>query len=350
MAWAKKRSSDGSLSREEFKTVVRERRFKPVTVFFGEEDLLISRAEQFTRDAVLGGDVNDFNCELYYCEKEFGALIASAAATTPFGGGNKLVIARSAWELKDDDYPPLEKFVSKPPKGAYLLMLYPGKTTWGPSHVGKGIASFKKAMAASGMAVEFSPMEKRELERFVLKEATRLGIDVSAEAVGLLVEETGNEVGILLGTLEQAAMSNPGRKIGEDDVRSIIINTRGFSTFELTAALGQKHLAEALSIAESMLRNKKEIVRNLGMVARHFRILAKVKDMQDRKCPPLEIQRETGVGEYFLGKEYYPQVRSFSANRLAQSLIFVTEAILESRSTGIGEEKAIERLFVRLCS
>ncbi|MFA6032735.1 MAG: DNA polymerase III subunit delta [Myxococcota bacterium] len=350
MAWTRKRAADGSISREEFKAAARERRFKPVTVFFGEEDLLISRAEQFMRSALLGGDVNDFNCELYYCEKDDGSMIASAAATAPFGGGNKLVIARNAGELKDDSYPPFEKFAVKPPKGAYLLMLYPGKSTWGPKNSGNGIASFRKAMAKSGMVVEFAAMDKRELERFVLAEASKMGIQVSGEAVALLAEETGNELGILLGTLEQASMFNQGRKIGEAEIRSLIISTRGYSTFALAAALGEKRLGEALAMAEPMFRNESEIIGNLRIIARHFRILAKVRDMLDRRCPMSEIQRETGVGEYHLGREYTPQARTFTAERLAQSLVHVTQADYEIRTSKMSKSKVVERLFIRLCS
>ena len=350
MAWKSKRPADGAMTLEEFQHKARAGDFAPVIALYGHEELLIARAEAFIRKAILGDRVNDFNCELIYCEKGMGERLAEAAATPAFGGGRKVVVARSAQELKDDDHAAIARYAARPLKETCLILAYPGATPWGTGKLTEGRAAFKEALRKHGALVRFDPLERRELEGYIRREAKALGTAVTEEAIALLIEETGDSLAFLLTALEQAVLFAPGRKLDIDAMKAVLINLRGYTIFEFAAALGERNLARAFGMAEHILRSRDELPAAMANLARHFRVLVKVRDMLNRGLTREKIAAATRINDFFLQKEYVPQARNFPAARLSQALSIIAEFDLDVRTSRLDERRALERLMVRLCA
>ena len=351
MAWTKKSAGD-AMSPAVFHDNVKASGVRPVLVFFGEEDLLMSRAEAFVKKTVLQDSASDFNFELVYGEKGQGASIAESAATAPFGGGMKLLIVRNSEELKDEDFIPLAAYVSRAPKGSCLLMEFSGGSSpWGVGRVSGIRASFRESVKKNGMLVEFARLSQDQLAAYLRREAKNIGANVSDDAIRLLVEEVGDDLGTLLGALEQASMFASGKDVVDiQAMKAVIIKSRGYTIFELAAALGDRNLSEAMHMAESLLSDDAQLVYHLTMIARHFRILLCLKEMLGGGKSRAEMQQETGVNAFFLEREYIPQARNFDPLRLRSALGMIAEADMEIRTAKYDKRTAVERLFIRLCA
>jgi DNA polymerase-3 subunit delta len=327
---------------------------KPVMVFFGKEDVLLARAEAFVIGTLLGKRRNDFNCEVVYCEKGAGRAIAEAAATVPFGGGVKMVIARNASELKDDDYQPLARFAAKPPPDGCLILEYPGAgSPWGPGKAGEAKASFRESLKKNGQIVEFGQLDRRELAVYIRREAHEKGVTVTEDAIALLIEETGDSLAALFSVLEQASLYAPGRRLDSAGMRAVLVKLRGFTVFEVAKALGDRNLPQALAMAEQIVasgRDDQGLPYYMMMIARHFRVLIKVRDMLHRRIGVTEMSRRLGILEKFVRDEYVPQARDFPRQRLAESLAVIRDADLDIRTGRLDQRRAVERLVLRLCA
>ncbi|MBI5526723.1 MAG: DNA polymerase III subunit delta [Deltaproteobacteria bacterium] len=353
MEW-KKKPVAGAMTPSAFHKDLKAGTWKPVMVFFGKEDVLLARAEAFVVGALLGKRRNDFNFEVIYCEKGAGRAIAEAAVTTPFGGGLKLVAARNASELKEEDYQPLARFAANPPGGGCLILEYPGAgSPWGPGKAGEGKASFREALKKNGQLVEFGQLNRRELAAYIRREAHEKGITTTEDAIALLIEETGDSLAALFSALEQAALYARGKRLDSAGMKAVLIKLRGFTVFEITAALGDRKLPLALAMAEQILaaaRDDLGLPYYMTMIARHFRMLIKVRDMLHRKVGAAEMSRRLGILEKFVREEYIPQARNFPAPRLAESLAIIRDADLDVRTGRLDQRRAVERLVLRLCA
>jgi DNA polymerase-3 subunit delta len=353
MAYPRKSEAPaGSVSPGELARQLASNTVKPVVALFGDEELLISKAEAAILKTLLGDRKNDFNYEVIYCEKGSGRQLAESASTPPFGGGIKLVVGRTAQEMKDEnDYEALTAYIMRPFKNSVLLLIYSdGSSPWGAGKTSGARAEFRAALKKNGSPVYYGLLDRPGLAAQLRREAEYLGFKVADEAIALLIEETGDELAFLLGALEQAALFARGGIIKTEDMRSIIVKLRGFSVFELTAALGDRDLPAALGMVESLVRSPKEMPQAMSMIARHFRMLIKVRDMLSRKATASDLASELGVPERFIKSEYIPQARNFPVGKLASALQYISEVDLDIRTSRLDGRLAVERLFVRLCA
>lgn len=350
MNWKPKGPPAGVIPHDEFYRKTKDGSFTPVIVFYGKEELLIARAEAYVKNAVLGKSVTDFNYELVYCEKGMGPHLAEAAATPPFGAGRKLVVARGAQELKDDDYDAIATYAARPFSGTVLLMLYPGATPWGIGKPGAGRTAFREALKKNGRIVLFDELDRGTLALYIRRETRALGVTATDDAITLLIEETGDSLAVLFSALEQAALYSPGKRLDTTEMKAVLTNLRGYTVFEFAAALGERDLAKALGMAEHIMKEPKGLPYHMMMLARHFRILIKVREMLRTDRTKSQMSARLGVGENLLQSEYIPQARNYPAARLSMALGIVAEFDLDVRTPRLDERRALERLVVRLCA
>lgn len=352
MVWKGKRQpAAGAITHEEFRAKAKAGDLAPVLVFYGKEDTLIARAEAHVKKSLLGDRVTDFNFELIYCEKGMGRQIAETAATPAFGGGLKLVVARMAQELKDDDWAALARCAARPMKGSCLLLTCPGSTPWGTGRLTEGRAAFRDAMKGRGALVEFNLLDERALADYIRREAKAGGVTITEDAIALLVEETGDSLSVLFTVLEQAMLYYVGKKqLDIGAMKTVLTNLRGYTVFEFAAALGQREIGRATGMAEQMFREPKDFPLAIFNLARHFRVLVKVRDMLGRGMTTGQMVGALHIQEQFLRAEYIPQARNFPAARLSQALSIIAAFDTDVRTSRLDPARALERMMVHLCA
>jgi DNA polymerase-3 subunit delta len=157
-------------------------------------------------------------------------------------------------------------------------------------------------------------------------------------AAQFLVNAVGADLSTLQSTLEKLyLLKGDQKKITLADVEGSVVSISWRSIFDLTNAVGAKRLDEALRLYQRMQESGESPIALLALLARHFRILSRVKEGDSGGVPP-----------FFL-KDYQRQSSQFDATRLKskREAIFQTDWAL--KSSPIDSNLLFEKLLMELC-
>jgi len=130
-------------------------------------------------------------------------------------------------------------------------------------------------------------------------------------------------------------------------VEEAVADTHQRDVFDLTDAVGRKQLSRALSYLHNLIQNGQPPPLILHMLARHFRILAKAKEIAGRAADRGEMARYMGVNPYFAGG-YIEQSKNFSKSEIRGSFAILHRCDREVKSSRLPRERIIERAIIAL--
>src|SRR5215831_7923555 len=259
----------------------------PLYFLHGKERYLVDRAVDLLRARVLDPRTRDFNYELFYGKEAGAARIAQAARTLPMMARRRLILVRDADEMKADELAGLIPYVSAPAPETCLVFVAEKA-----DQRLKFFSSFKK----HGVLVKLDPLYERQLPDFVRGEARARGVSLSPDAVQLVVDEIGAELGQLADAVERLAIYAGERKqVTAEDVVEVVATTRQRSVFELANAVGEGDRARALTVLASMLDARESGVRIVAMLARHLRQLWMAQELLARGAGKMDLASALGI-------------------------------------------------------
>jgi len=179
---------------------------------------------------------------------------------------------------------------------------------------------FWQKAAAVAQWQELKPPFPRDLPRWIAEEGKALGVRIAPEAASWLASRLGSEPGLLVSAIEKALLFvGTGGEVKVSDLEGVVDSFAWKDLFELTRAIGTRQCERAFRLLRQMLLSGEASVGILALVARHFRLLWRVKETGE------------GVPPYFL-KDYQAQAQGFSEKSLSEILerLFQTDWRLKS--------------------
>jgi DNA polymerase-3 subunit delta len=309
----------------------------PLYYLYGRERYLVDRAVDLLRARVLDPRTRDFNYELFYGKEAGASRIVQASRTLPMMAKRRLVLVRDADEMKADDLAGLSNYVADPAPETCLVL------------VGEKIdqrLKFFTAFKKHGTLVKLDPLYERQLPDFIRGEAHARGVAIEPDAVQLLVDEIGPELGQLADAVERLAIYVGERKrLGAVEVASVIKTTRQHSVFELSNAVGQGDRARALLTLSSMLDARESGVRIVAMLARHLRQLWATHELLERTRDKFEIAQALGIPPFFV-EDIMRQARMLDRARAAEMHAALYEADKSLKSSRLDDARILETLVL----
>lgn len=311
----------------------------PLYFLYGRERYLIDRAVDILRARVLDPRTRDFNYELYYGKEAGAGRIVQAARTLPMMAKRRLVLVRDADEMKADELAGLIPYVGDPAPETCLVFV--GEKI---DQRMKFFAAFKK----HGALVKLDPLYERQLPDFVRGEARARGVTIAPDAVQLVVDEIGAELGQLADAVERLSIFVGERKqVTADDVVAVVATTRQRSVFELANAVGERDRARALSMLASMLGARESGVRIVAMLARHLRQLWITSELLTRTRDKFEIAQALGIPPFFV-EDMMRQARTLDRTRAARMHAALYLADKNLKSSRVDDARILELLILEL--
>jgi DNA polymerase III subunit delta len=304
----------------------------------GEEDFLRDYALATIKQAVLGREGDDFNCELFYGDEASGSGIRNSVVAVPVFAERRLVVVKAAEKLTAREGDLLLDCVKTPVETTTLVFV---------STKLDGRLKFSQALTRAAIVVDCSPLRDAQLPPWIAREAQRVGLRLQDEAAQLLQEACGSSLYGLRGELEKlASYVPPDRAVTTADVHLLRGMDPGASVFDLTLAIAEGHRGRALSILARNLDAGEAPLRILGSLAWQYRRLWKVKES-------LATGGREGEAARSLRMEPW-KVRSFlnrfSASHLqaALRLFLDTDGKLKGGS-GSRPKMVLEGVLLKLC-
>ena len=309
----------------------------PLYAVLGEEDLLRDAALALIKQAVLGGDADDFNSDVFYGDEAEGSAIVACASEVAVFAPRRLVIVKTADKLPAKQVEALLPYL-KAPNESTAMVFAAAKLD--------GRLKFTQLLTQTAIVVDCGPPKDSQLMPWLKQEAERLGIRLEEEALHLLREACSGSLYAVRHEMEKLASYVPaGRAVSAADVAALRGTQPGASVFDLAAAIGGRRRGAALGILARNLEAGEAPLRILGSLAWQYRRLWKVKDVvkQGRDGEAARLLRmDPSQVRFFLGQ--------FAESHLRDALrqCLVTDGKLKGGSGG-KPEMVLDRLVFDLC-
>jgi len=311
----------------------------PLYFVHGRERYLVDRAVELLRTRVLDPRTRDFNYELFYGKEAGAARIAQAARTLPMMAKRRLVLVRDADEMKGDELGALIPYVSDPAPETCLVFV---------AEKADQRLKFFTAFKKHGVLIKLDPLYERQLPDFVRGEAKARGVTLAPDAVTMMVDEIGAELGQLADAVERLAIYVGERKqVTAEDVDKVVATTRQRNVFELANAVGAGDRAHALAVLSSMLGARESGVRIVAMLARHLRQLWITSELLERTRDKFEIAGALGIPPFF-ADDIIKQARTIDAVRAKRMHAALFKADKDLKSSRLEDARLLEGLILEL--
>ena len=216
--------------------------FKPVYLLMGEEPYYPELLCQAIIDNCLQDWEKDFNELICYGADVDADAVITAARRFPMMAERQLVVVKEAQSMKTLEE--LALYCQKPLDSTVLVILLHGAST------DKRKALYKSVLK-SGVIVESLPLRDYEAEQWVSVYYQERGLSIHPEAVKLLVEAAGTDLGKIAVETDKLLKNLPEgvKEITPEDIEQNVGISRQFSVFELTKALSYKDAPKAVKVA-----------------------------------------------------------------------------------------------------
>lgn len=315
-------------------------RVDPIYCVYGGERFLVDRCVTAVRKAVTGSAdaaATSFDCDVFDLRETAMAQVVGAAKTLPMWSKRRLVIANAIDEVKADELAPLAAYVTDPNPKACLVLV-------GEKIDGRWRAFL--AMRKAGYLHEFGRLRDRELGPWIAAEARQRGLAIDASAAGALAAAAGPDLGRVAQALEQVALFANG-PIRREHVEELIPDSREHGVFELTRAIGNGNVEQALALLAAMLRNREPALKIQFMLVRQLRQIWRAKELLAARVPRAEIAAAVGVAPFFLDDILVPANRMTVA-ALRRSFVRLYDADRNLKSSRMDPDLQMMRLVRQL--
>src|SRR3954468_22835979 len=311
----------------------------PLYFLHGRERYLLDRAVDLLRARVLDPRTRDFNYELFYGKEAGASRIAQAARTLPMMAKRRLILVRDADEMKADELSGLSSYVADPAPETCLVFV---------AEKADQRLKFFSAFKKHGVLIKLDPLYERQLPDFVRGEAKARGVALAPDAITMIVDEIGAELGQLADAVERLSIYVGERKqVTAEDVEQVVATTRQRSVFDLANAVGAGDRAQALRVLSSMLGARESGVRIVAMLARHLRQLWVTSELLERTRDKFEIAQALGIPPFF-ADDIIRQARTLDAARAKRMHAALFNADKNLKSSRLDDARLLEGLILEL--
>ena len=322
---------------DDLRQALKQKKFSPVYLFHGEEDLLAEEATKLVISAALTPEERGFNLDIVYGAEADARDIASHASSFPMMAERRVVVVRE-----------LDRVPNKELLSGYLEA--PSETTCLILQAVKPDLRKKPFVAARrhGMVIEFRPLYDSQIAPWIAARVAAQGRTITAEAVRLLSAHVGQSLREIRNEIEKLLLYAGERKeITIDDVSAVVGASREYNIFELQRAIGGRQVGRAVLIVERMLEDGESPVMVIVMLTRFYSILWRVHDMRRRGVSPQAQAAEAGLAPFQM-KEFADAATRHDLTDVEQAFSALVDADEQLKSTSTDPRVVMEVLVVHL--
>lgn len=296
--------------------------FKKVYLLYGEEAYLKKQYRDKLRNAMISPD--DTMNYAYYEGKGVNVKeIIDLAETLPFFAECRLIVMENTGFFKNAS-PELADYIKEMPDSTAMIFI--------ETEVDKR-GKLYKAVQSKGRVVELGRQDEATLLKWIAGSVKREGKQISEATVRHFLTKVGTDMENIQKELEKLfCYTLDSDSITFEDVEAICTQQITNQIFDMVNAVADKQQRKALDYYYDLLTLKEPPMRILFLLARQFKLLLEVKDLDKRGYAKNEIASMTGVHP-FVVRKYQEQAKRFSKKEL-RNIIEESVEIEESVKTG----------------
>lgn len=243
----------------------------------------------------------------------------------------------------------LAAYLQDPSPGVVLLFDAPRYDFEGDDK--KKLERVRKFYSAIPETVEMRRFAADEARTEAQALARRAGVAVEPEALELLVEALGADVGRIEVEIEKLSLfAANGRTVSAEDIARLAPDARATTIFALVGALGRRDRARGLQILDTLCRAGEYLPLALAFLSTQFRLALAAQEAGLRSAPQIQSHfSRLGVPMWSARAEQVCQtVSRFSKPQLENALELIFEADRDLRSARPDDRIVMERFVLEL--
>ncbi len=203
-----------------------------------------------------------------------------------------------------------------------------------------------KAAEKYGKAIQSTVPKGAALEKWIINRAKSIHAKIMPDAAALLANFSGNNLRLLANELDKlATYVGQGETITIQDVRRLSAQVQEARIFDLTDALAQRNLKQALNILHDLLADGEPPIKLISTITSQVRSLLLVKELAQKGMRTTQIASTLSMAPFLVDK-CFRQAGNFSMPQLEdvyRQLMATDAALKRSRMT---PEMALDLLVV----
>jgi len=315
--------------------------FKPVYLLMGEEPYYPELLCQAIIDNCLQEWEKDFNETICYGAEVDADTVITAARRFPMMADRQLVVVKEAQAMKTLE--DLAVYCQKPLDSTVLVILMHGAKA-------DERKALYKAVLKQGVVVKSMPLKDYEAEQWIAAYYQEQGLRIDPEAVKLLVEAAGTDLGKIAVETDKLLKNLPEgvKDITADDIEKNVGISRLFSVFELTKALSYRDAARAVNVAHHVGENPKFFMpMGVSALFLHFYRILKYHALIQAGRGTDTAAKAKILGNPYFFKEYDVAVRNYPLKKAMRAVSLLNDYDFKGKGGETGEAGPAE-LMVEL--
>ena len=305
-------------------------------LIIGDDAFLRDKETAKIRDKFLSPSEADLNYSAHTPDDIGGVM--NSLGTVPFLAERRVVVLKDAHELSEEALAALLLYLGAPAATAVLVLAADGALKKTPLYA-----------KLSGKLTEVAADRPREgtIRQWIRSFFAKESIQITEEAVNLLVELKGQDSLGIKTDLEKLLAFSGGKKIEAADVKRLVGQSVTETIFSLVDAIDARDAAWAFRVLEDMDSQGKEAPEIIGYIASHVRGVQKASLAALQGKRPEDLAREAKMHPY-RAKKLMESARKYTPARIARWNELLLETDREIK-TGLKSAKlALEMLVVGL--
>lgn len=311
---------------------IRQKQYKPVYFLHGEEPYFIDAITEVIENEILDAGMKSFNQVVLYGKDVDAMTVIDNARRYPMMSPIQVVIIKEAQNMSS--LPQLQKYIETPLSSTVLLIAHKHKKLDGRS-------AFAKSLTKHALVFESKPLYENHIPDFIRNWLKDNKLNIDADALNLMVEYLGTDLGKIINELEKLQINLPkGGQITAEHIEKYIGISREYNVFELQKALGARNILQANKIARYFYENPKDapFVMVIGNLYNYFSKIYQLSFLTT-VSPNDQIKALNLRSEWFL-RDYSAALKQFPRPKLEQIIGLLRE--FDLRAKGVNSDSVFE--------
>jgi DNA polymerase-3 subunit delta len=336
----------------DFKTALRSIQkgtFAPLYVCFGTEAYLIQEFLQKLTNRLIDPQDAAFAVSRYDLTETSLDRVIEEAEELPFIGPRKLIVATNALFLtgaKDSskvEHSPerLLEYLKSPADFSVIVLTVSAEKLDERKKLVKSLKEKDYLISCASLSAD-------ELGQWVKGEAEKAGISFALGVQDQFIMYTGTNLQTLSSELDKCAMYiGRGGTITTDILDQLVTRSIEQNIFLLIEHIVQLKLDKVFTMLAELLRRKEEPIKIMALIARQFRIMYQVKDLQQQGYSQQQIASQISLHPYAV-KIAAGQSNRFEVSQLLHILDQLSDLDYQMKSGKIDKALGLELFLLKL--
>jgi len=323
----------------------------PIYVCYGAESYLVHLFIEKLTERLIEPDQREFAVTKYDLAETSLDTVIEEAETLPFMVPRKLVIASNALFLtgakesaKVEHKPErLLEYMKSPADFSVIVFTVNADKLDERKKLVKSLKEADTLVACTSLSAD-------ELTHWVKNEADKAGVQFAPGVIDLFIMYTGTSLQALASELDKCALYvGRGGTLTADALDQLVTRSVEQNIFILIEHIVQLQLDKAFTMLSELLRRKEEPIKIMALIARQFRIMLQVKDLQQQGYSQQQMASQLGLHPYAV-KIAAGQCGRFEPKRLADIMAQLSDLDYQMKSGKIDKVLGLEMFLLRLAA